>query len=173
MRHFGIAKRGNDPKNCPSRKGRLPEWTRTSLGIPGPCRSGPARRPAPPRHRRSPGPGTGWSERAPATPPASPARRLPSPRLSRHAEHCAHPPHGGCWRGGAVATSSSRLHVSPPLRTVPGAQEWTQSETKQEFSKRPLGRIVSLLLNGGLNREAGKGGSAQTQPNRAETRSMP
>lgn len=69
--------------------------------------------------------------------------------------------------GEAVASSSSRLQVCPPLQTVLGAQEWTQSKTQQEFSQRPLGRIVSLLLNRGLTREVGKGGEQARSPPRA------
>lgn len=188
---------GTKPKNCSWRNGRLPE----GLGPRRhrrPPRSGPARRPAPPRARRRPGAETGSPDRAPVTLPPRPHGRLPSLRRSPQTEHLcpapppvtvrirgrADPPHGGCWRGGAVASSSSRPQVLPPLQTVLGAQEWTRSKTKQESSKRPLGRIVSLLLNRGLNREGGKGGerarspatrrgSARSQPGRAESPQSP
>lgn len=167
MRHFGIAKRRGQPPEL-----FIDERTRASPGIPGPrCPRCPglARQPAPLRARRSPG------AQVPARPllPPRPRGGLPALRRSPRAEHVcpappltavrirgrARPPHGGCRRGRGVliVTTSGLL----------GAQEWTQSKTQQEFSQRPLGRIVSLLLNRGLTREVGKGGEQARSPPRA------
>lgn len=173
MRHFGIAKRRGQPPEL-----FIDEWTRASPGIPGPrcprCPS-PARQPASLRARRSPGAQVppGHSSRlahAAGFRPCVGAPGLSTGVLRLRSPPCASagaPARRTVAAGEAVASSSSRLQVCPPLQTVLGAQEWTQSKTQQEFSQRPLGRIVSLLLNRGLTREVGKGGEQARSPPRA------